>query len=179
MKNRNLKLISMLLLIGIFLTPIVVVADDENETDEHEPGQMLIDREVLQDGREIDQTQVRAIGHEVAPFLFLEEMMEVELRRAQYNEAFLANARETAFLGEDPHTGLDTAEIDVMLFATAEYSPALNVATRTYMGYFHIPPWLFVVGGIVSIVFLVYVAMILGKKLGHLIHTKKEDEVSG
>jgi len=177
MKNKSLKLISMLLL-GFCLIPMVALAD-ENETEEYERGQLLINPDAIHDGREVDHTQVRAIGHEVAPFLFLEDMTRVEQQRTEYNEAFLATTRDSLFLGESPSTRLDTDGIVAMLFDVPEDRTHLNVATRTHMGYFHAPPWLFFVGGIAVTGLLVYGAVVLGKKLGHVIHKKKEDGESG
>ena len=178
MKNKSLKLISKLLLIGLLLVPVTVFAD-EDEREEYEPGQLLIDSDAIHEGREVDHTQVRSIGYEVAPFLFLEDMTRIELIRTEYNEAFMASARDNLFLGETPNTGLDTEGIVATLFGDEEDRVNLNLGTRTHMGYFHVPTWLWVVGGIVLTGFLVYVAFILGKKLGNVIHRKKEDEASG
>lgn len=178
MKNKYLMLINTLLLIGIFLMPTSVFAD-EDEGNEPEPGQMLIDREAIHDGPEIDYARVRAIGHEVAPFLFLEDMTRIEQQRQQDNEAFLESVREMVFLEESPRLGLDTGEIVASLFGEYETQTGLHVGARTHMGYFHVPPWLLVVGGIILTGLLVYGAVILGQKLGHVIHRKKENEESG
>jgi len=178
MKSKCLKIVSILLLIGIFLMPMTAFAN-EDEATEPEPGQMLIDREAIHDGPEDVHTRARAIGHEVAPFLFLDNMTRVEQQRRQYNEAFLGTVREMVFLEESPRLGLDTGEIVAGLFGEYEDRTSLHVATRTQMGYFHVPPWLLVVGGMMLTGLLIYGAVILGQKLGHVIHKQKEDEGSG
>ena len=182
MENKFLKLISMLLVIGILFMPITAFADEDEDEDvlrDPAPGEMQIDLEAIYDGPELDQARIRAIGHEVAPFLFLEDMTRVEQQRRQADEAFIEMAREIVFTGESPSLRLDTSAIVDELFRDSEDRTGLHTTVRPQIAYFHVPPWLLVVGGIMLTGVLIYVAMILGEKLGHVIHKKKEEEGSG
>lgn len=152
---------------------------EEESNEEYNPGQMTINPEAIHDAREIDHAQFRAIGHEIAPFLFLEGMTEAQLMRIQSNQVFLSTTRQRLFLEATPETGFRTDEVVEVLFRDEDYLTQTGVASGTIAPYFHLPVWLLVVGAILLTGLFAYLAAMLGKRLGHVIHTKKEDEVIG
>ena len=181
MANNRLKIIGMLLLIGILLLPVFAFANDEDdEGEEREAGRMWINSDVLREVTADDAgtTQFQVIGHELAPFLFLEGMTEVEAQRVARNEMFITTMRAGLFLEETPPTSFNTNEFVARLFQEGELIAHQNVPGGSPVGYFHIPVWVLVIGGIVGTCFLVYIAVALGQKLSHVIHKKREDEAS-
>jgi len=179
-KNNFFKFITFLLLIGFLFIPTPTFADDE-ESVENEPGQLIINPQSIQGGQSgaRTQSQVGVIGHELAPFLFLDDMTEVEALRIEQNELFLREANESLFLQEIPLASSSTREFVSELFLNEESFTHRSIASFTPNHYFHIPPWIAVIGVVSGIGILTCLAVILGQKLGHMIHKKKEEEVNG
>ena len=169
----------MLLLIGLILIPVRIFADEEEEDNEIrvlERGQLLINDQTIQDRHGGDHDQFLPIGFEIAPFLFLEEMMEAEAQRVARNTEFLITTRENLFLVEASTNRFDTSEIVDRLFIGEDISePArVHVNAGFQASYFHIPVWIIVIGAVVVTSILAYVAAIIGS----VIHKNKEGEKS-
>lgn len=173
----------MLLLVGVLFIPAFGFADEDEEEDASEgpaPGEMLINTDTIQDGRTVEHDQFRPIGYEIAPFLFLEDMTVIEEQRVAQNAEFIITVHERAFLEEAPDVGFNTSEIFDRLFTDEEIFEHRTGSAGIRERYFHVPTWVIVIGIVVATGFLVYVAMILGQKLSHVIHANKEgEEVSG
>ena len=182
-RYSKLTLIIMLLLAGFLLMPALSFADEDEEEDEsggRQPGEMLINTETIQDGQVTQHDQFRPIGYEIAPFLFLEDMMEVEEQRVKRNEEFITTTRNRLFLEDIPNIRFDTSEFVDRLFVDEEVVEVRGGSVGIQERYFHVPVWVIVIGIVAATGFLVYVAVILGQKLGHIIHKQKEgEEVSG
>lgn len=169
--------------------PTLVLADVYEEDDDlegRESGELLINSQTIHDGQVVQHDQFRPIRYEIAPFLFLDEMMEVEAQRVEQNAEFRITIHERAFLEAAPDTSFDTSEIVERLFVDEDVfengrSVAGNqVRYNYYSGYFSIPAWVVVIGIMVVTGFLIYVAVILGRRLGNLIHGSKEgEEING
>lgn len=171
------------MLVGFMLVPTFVFADEEvgdDELREHESGELRINNETIQDGQIVEHDQFRPILHEVAPFLFLEDLTAIEAQRVAQNAEFITTVHERAFLDEVPDIGFDTSEIVSRLFLDEEAFEDRLGSLGSPERYFHIPPWVIAIGIVTATAFLAYVAVILGQKLGHMIYTKKEgEEVNG
>jgi len=156
-----------MMVIGIILIPVGVFANEDEKDDEGEklePGQLLINDRTIQDGHIVDHDQFRPIGFEIAPFLFLEDMMEAQEQRVARNTEFLITIRENLFLKELSNTGFDTREIIDRLFIDAELSEHghIHASMETQVHHFHIPAWITVIAVVAVTCFLAYVAIIIG-----------------
>ena len=161
--------------------PTLVFADGEYEDDEdrgYGQGDLHIRSQTIQDGQVALHDHFRPIGYEIAPFLFLEDMMEVENQRVAQNNDFIRTTRESLFLEEVPNIRFDTSEIIDRLFTDEGVSDHQSGAVGVRERYFHVPTWVIMIGIVVATGFLVYVAVIFGQKLGHVIHKNKEGEVA-
>ena len=155
------------------------VNDDDYQNDyqnnEHEAGQLLINQSAIQSGQ-IDRTNFGSIGHEVAPFLFLNDMTAVEAQRIRQSTELLESTREQVFLTEVQDIGFNPNEFVAMLFYDAEGRIQVPVVTTTPVAYFQIPIWALIVGGITAFTVLVTLAVVLGQKMAGVIHKNKVNE---
>ena len=173
MKKINIFKRTCILIVVIIHFETIVLAEQD---DGRMLGQMGINEGTLTEDSDIDDMQLRPIGYEVAPFLFLEDMTFVELERAQMHEEGLNMMRRTLFLDESPETVLDTGEILTLLFQTETYQLQGNVLISGYSRYFKIPPWLFVIGAFGLVGSGIYFGVTIGKSFGHLMYRGKESD---
>jgi len=168
--------------------PTLVLADVYEEDDDSEglePGELLINNQTIHDGQVIQHEQFRPIRYEIAPFLFLDDMREAEAQRVAQNTEFRATIRERAFLEEAPDTSFNTSEIIERLFVDEEaFEHGRSVIGNQERHYvsdnFSVPAWVIVIGIMVVTGFLIYVAVILGRRLSSVIHkNKKVEKVNG
>jgi len=178
MKNKKLELTKYLLTVMLLLLPTSIFAN-EDESEKHEPGQLLINPRAIHDAQEGDHAQTRSVSHEIAPFLFLDEMREAETQRVDENKTFITTIREGLFLEEERDNSFDTRELIAGLFQNEGILTHRSAQTATQIRYFEIPVWVTVIGITTTTGLFVYIAVLLGKKLGHIIHKKKEDETNG
>jgi hypothetical protein len=185
-KRQNLKtqkkekLIVIIMMLLTVLNTVVVYASFEEE--EIERGEMRINSNVITDTR-AQIVQHSSIGFEVAPFLFLANMSEMEYIRVQTHQSRLKFARNLVFTTDD-HVAdrLDTSEVVSMLFQETRDQTDARQGEATYTLYVEIPAWLWVIIGGVSVLSLSYIGIIIGRKISHLIHKNeiiKEGELGG
>ena len=163
--------------------PALTFADYEEEEE------LLINNQTIQDdGETIRNDHSQPIGYEIIPYLFLEDMMEAEAQRIAQDEELLTTIRENLFLDENPNIGFDVSEIVGNLFIDEEVSLLIDEdvvdhrsgSVGNQENYFHVPVWVMIIGLVMVTAFLGYVAVILGQKLGYVIHKNKEgEEASG
>ena len=172
-----------LLLVGFLLTPALSFANEDEENDEsreYGKGDLHIQTQTIQDGQVVHHDHYRPIGYEIAPFIFLEDKMEIEAQRVERNAEFIISTRERLFLEEAPKIGFDTSELIDRLFIEEEEFGHRSGSVGIKEHYFHVPIWVIVIGIVISSGFLGYVAVILGQRLGHVIYKNEEgEEVSG
>lgn len=104
---RKIILITIIIILCSFIMPAKALAAED--------GQLEINTDALRDTRE-DVEHRRAIGHELAPTLFLCEMTERETNRRESESAWFAEIQETLFLEEFPPNTFSTEEIMNNLF---------------------------------------------------------------
>ena len=153
---------------------------EDDQSTEHEAGQLLINQNAIQDGQ-IDRTNLGSIGHEIAPFLFLDNMTAVEEQRVRQNIESLTSTRDQVFLNGTIGDGFDTNEFVATLFQDEEARTSINIGGGQQIAYFSVPVWIIVTGGVIAVVFLTFLAIILGQKFAGTIHKNKaaEDGVNG
>ena len=168
-KKAKMRVALCICLLNIFLSSISV---DASEEDEHERGNLRINSHVISDTRE-EITHHTSIGFEVVPFLFLENMAEMEASRVQVHHTHLENARTIVFMTDVLADRLNTSEIVAMLFQETEEVSGVRQLETTYTLYFEISIWLWVIIGIISTTVLGYVGFLVGKKASNLIHKER------
>ncbi|MCL1989538.1 MAG: hypothetical protein FWG67_01485 [Defluviitaleaceae bacterium] len=165
-KKAKVFLVCVLCLINLLISSITV---DAIEEDEHERGNLRINSHVISDTRE-EIIQHASIGFEVAPFLFLDQMTEMEALRVQTHQVRLDHARRIVFTTDHVDDRLNTSDIVAMLFQETEELSGTRQFETTYALYFEMPIWLWVIASIVLAILLGYIGMLVGQKVSHLIH---------
>lgn len=179
-KNKRLKIIATLTIIAALCLFTIAYADETTDEEEgHSPGEMIINTSAIYDTRVVMTSHHSAIGHELVPFLFLEDMEENEQRRLAQNEAALTTMREDLFLMEEVERGVDTSELTAGLFLNEETTTNRTMQRADQINYFEIPTWVMIIGVTLMTGILAYAAVILGKKVSHVIHKKKEKKANG
>ena len=160
-----------ILLVGFLLMPALTLADYEEDEE------LFINNQNIEDDAETTRNDhSQPIGYEIIPYLFLEDMMEVEAQRIAQDVEFITTIRERLFLEEIPNIGFDVSEIVGSLFIDKEIVGHPSRSVGNQENYFHVPVWAMIIGLVMATAFLGYVAVILGRKLGYVIHKKKEGE---
>ena len=142
--------------------PTTALAAEEGQAEE---GQLEINTEALRDTRENVEHQ-RAIGHELAPRLFLCEMTESEANRRENESAWFAEVQEVLFLEEFPPDTFSTEEIVGNLFLE---HPLESVRIRGDTPSNHItttmPIWAIVILIALGLAVLLFLGVMFGKWL--------------
>ena len=148
---------------------------ENHENTEHEAGQLLINPNAIHDSG-TNHDNINSIGHEIAPFLFLENMTQIEENRITQNDERVENTRTQVFLSENQDGGFNTDELVGTLFHDWELQTNPNTTTQSQISYHIIPTWLLVVGWLLILTFLIGIAMILGQKMAGVIHKNKDTQ---
>ena len=148
---------------------------ENHENTEHEAGQLLINQNAIHDSG-TNHDNINSIGHEIAPFLFLENMTQIEEHRVTENAQILANTREQIFITETQPGGFDPNDFVATLFQDEETRTSTNIGTNNQVTYFNIPMWVIIIGIITATTLLTFVAITLGKRMAGVIHKQKPEE---
>ena len=159
---RKITLITIIIILCLFVTSTTALAAEEGQAEE---GQLEINTEALRDTRE-DVEHRRAIGHELAPTLFLCEMTEQEAKRQEAESAWFAEIQEILFLEEFPPDTFSTEEIVSNLFLE---HPLESVRVRGDTPSNHIttpmPTWAIAILLVLGLAVLIWIGVLFGRWL--------------
>ena len=171
--KRKFKLAIFFIGITLMLQPGGTYAQEDEPRDE--PGQLHINTHAITDTTEIGASQLRSIGYELVPDLFLEASQAQEAMRREALNLQLEAVQEQVFLNESPDMRLNTDEVVSLLFDEAEYRINFGGGSNVLTLPLNIHTWLWVIIGISLTVGGIALGVFIGKRIQHLIYRPKKE----